>query len=69
MLEQRNKENRQKNKVSNKYMCKTRNTKKKMQKKCKTENTKKNNERKQNCRPRARAHPAPARAGPAPGIA
>jgi hypothetical protein len=40
-LEQRNKENRQENKVSNKYMCKTWNTKNKMQNIWKTENTKK----------------------------
>jgi hypothetical protein len=46
MLEQINKENRQKNRVSNKYMCKIRNTPKKMQNICKTKNTQKRNGKK-----------------------
>jgi hypothetical protein len=44
-LEQRNKDNRQENQVSYKYMCTTWNTKTKMQNIWKTENTKKINEK------------------------
>jgi hypothetical protein len=44
-LEQRNKENRQENQVSKKYMYTTWNTKTKMQNLWKTENTKKTNDK------------------------